>query len=724
MLAAFLLVAPNTPAAAADPLVFTFKRTSPDTLAAGQAATFDFTASRPVSRVEVTASDSLADYRRSSTVWTSPTPATSGSLFLQIPAEEWTDGPAKVQEVQVQASGIMHAVHFRRDGSVYSYEMPSGAVRSIGPLSAFDFAVSNPALPPRAPAFTALSGPSDPVQPGQIASAQFSLGLPAQSVNLLYINESGQSGPSDVTLTWTGPASIAPASGTATGLITTATFDGQYTLVEARVTYLGSSSVTYFRDGHYSGGTRPFPENRASLDGGDFQVRNAQKILTAVSLPSGVKIAVDHDRHTLPTADVGTVEPSNAKLEYQWFKDGRPVEGICGTASSLCEDVRGSVLTVRVIARAPDRLPTTVFSEPIGPMPRDLVVHDIHMQGNAAVGGQLYPEWWSPPVVTPEGGTPTYTYVWKRDDVVIPGASNARYTVTAADLGHELTVELTVMYEPLTHKTVIAEVPVPRTQRGRGFNADGTADVFARTASGDLLLYPGNGKGGWLPAQTIGRGWGIFDTLIAPGDFDGDGATDVIGRDHAGRLFLYSGNGSGGWKGSRQIGQGWQGFKEIVAPGDFNRDGAHDILAKDQFDRLTLYPGDGRGGWKAPQIVGWGWGGVSRLITPGWWTGYHETNILAQTTAGELKLYTGLSHGFDNNPPSTVGWGWNGLVTAGGPGDFNGDGSPDVFGVDANGTMTMYWGNGTGINGCGLGCGAWKGSSAVGWGWGGFTAVF
>lgn len=723
-MASFLLVAPGTPASAADPLVFTFTRTSPDTLQAGQPAVFAFSASKPVTRVEVTASDSLGEYRAYSDAWTSAAPATSGSVALQVPAEKWPAGPAKIHYVRVDVAGMEHYISFQRDGSVYSYETPGGGAKPLGPLSAFDFTVVNPALPLNAPAFTALAGPSTPVEPGGSASVHFSMGLPAQSVELLYINESELSGPSDVTLTWEGPASTLPATGTATGSITSGTFDGKYTLTRARIIYLGSSFVTYFRDGHYDGSEKPYPEIRAALDGGDFTVNNPQKKLQPVAFPTGVKIATDYRLGTYPTADVGAVEPSDSKLDYEWFKDGQPVEEFFDGNPLLAVENGGSILTLRVTARATDRLPTTVTSDPIGPMPRDLYVSDIFIRGTAELGGQLYPEWFSPPVVTPAGGTPTYTYAWKRDGVVIPGAVNARYTVKAADLGHKLTVDVTVTYEPLTRKTVSTEVPVPHTQRGKGFNADGTADIFARTASGDLLLYPGNGKGGWLPAQTIGRGWGIFDTLLAPGDFDGDGATDVIGRDRAGKLFLYSGNGSGGWKGSRQVGQGWQGFKEIVAPGDFNRDGAHDLLAKDAFDRLIVYPGDGAGGWKTPVTVGWGWGGFSRLITPGWWTGYHETNILAQTTSGELKLYVGLSDGFADMPVSTVGWGWSSAVTAGGPGDFNGDGSPDVFGVDAAGTMTMYWGNGTGINGCGLGCGAWKGSSTVGWGWGGFTAVF
>ena len=709
--AALLLVAPGTPASAADPLVFTFTRASPFTVQAGQPVIFDFTASKPVDRVEMEVSLWLRETRTATASWTSQTPSTSGSVILNTPVDTWPDGGVQIQTIRVGVHGS-DPVAFRRDGSF------SGPAVALGPFHEQDVHVENPALPRQAPTFTSFEEPKSPAEPGQSAAVKFSLGLPAQRVDLEYLDESGITG---LLLTWSGPVSAQPASGVATAPITSAAYNGRYKLNRATVTYLGGLTAVYHRDGKYEGLLDPNPGDRVPLEEGDFSVRNVQAILKPVVFPFGVKIATDYGLETLPVADVGAMSPSDARLEYQWFMDGAPVDG--ATSKSLDATIGGKVLTVRVTAHAKGYVPTTVTSDPIGPMPRRLYTHFMSVTGNAVLGGQVYPTWAAPPWVLPEGGTPTYTYAWKRDGTAIPGEVNAIHTVTAADMGHTLTVELNIMYEPLTQTTLTADVPIPHRQRGLGFNADGTADVFARTASGDLLLYPGNGKGGWLPAQTIGHGWGIFDILLAPGDFDGDGATDVIGRDRSGGLFLYSGNGSGGWKGSRQIGQGWQGFKEIVAPGDFNRDGAHDLLARDSADRLILYPGDGRGGWKAPVTVGWGWGGYSKLIAPGWWTGYHEVNILGQTTSGELKLWAGIDTGFFDFR-TTVGSGWSSLVTVGGPGDFNGDGSPDVFGISPNGTMTMYWGNGTGINGCGLDCGFWKGQTVVGWGWGGFTAVF
>lgn len=45
------------------------------------------------------------------------------------------------------------------------------------------------------------------------------------------------------------------------------------------------------------------------------------------------------------------------------------------------------------------------------------------------------------------------------------------------------------------------------------FTGDGASDVLARDGAGRLWLYPGNGRGGWLPRRQVGAGWQIFNAL-------------------------------------------------------------------------------------------------------------------------------------------------------------------------------------------------------------------
>jgi len=102
------------------------------------------------------------------------------------------------------------------------------------------------------------------------------------------------------------------------------------------------------------------------------------------------------------------------------------------------------------------------------------------------------------------------------------------------------------------------------------FNGDGKTDVIARKPDGTLLLYRGNGTGYWLNGNApddIGSGWNNFSAAFSPGDFNGDGKTDVIARKTDGDLLLYRGNGTGGWINGTapdKIGSGWQAFPRLM----------------------------------------------------------------------------------------------------------------------------------------------------------------
>src|SRR6478672_6662858 len=103
------------------------------------------------------------------------------------------------------------------------------------------------------------------------------------------------------------------------------------------------------------------------------------------------------------------------------------------------------------------------------------------------------------------------------------------------------------------------------------FSGDGRPDLIARTPTGVLYLYRGNAAGGFLTARAvIGSGWQVYDHIFSPGDFSGDGHADLIARTPTGTLYLYRGNGAGGFLGSRTvIGSGWQVFDRVFSPGDF-----------------------------------------------------------------------------------------------------------------------------------------------------------
>ena len=153
------------------------------------------------------------------------------------------------------------------------------------------------------------------------------------------------------------------------------------------------------------------------------------------------------------------------------------------------------------------------------------------------------------------------------------------------------------------------------------FSGDGKPDILARQPDGALLLYRGNGDSGFAGAPVkIGSGWGAFTALLAPGDWSGDRRPDVLARRSDGALLLYRGNGAGGWVTGRAepIGAGWQDFTALTSGGDFSGDGNPDILARAADGALVLYKSNGSGGFITPYpVVGAGWQALAFLTLVG-----------------------------------------------------------------------------------------------------------
>jgi hypothetical protein len=150
------------------------------------------------------------------------------------------------------------------------------------------------------------------------------------------------------------------------------------------------------------------------------------------------------------------------------------------------------------------------------------------------------------------------------------------------------------------------------------FSGDGYPDVLARHADGTLSMYRGDGDGGWITgrAEKIGTGWQPFSAIIPAGDFDGDGHADVLAVNDS-ALLLYRGNGAGGWgpKQGEVVGGGWAQFTALTGGGDFSGDGKPDVLARRPDGALLLYRGNGAGGWITGQgeSVSAGWNGLTHL---------------------------------------------------------------------------------------------------------------
>ncbi|MGA7205563.1 MAG: FG-GAP-like repeat-containing protein [Specibacter sp.] len=250
------------------------------------------------------------------------------------------------------------------------------------------------------------------------------------------------------------------------------------------------------------------------------------------------------------------------------------------------------------------------------------------------------------------------------------------------------------------------------------FTGDWNNDVLARLASdASLRLYPGTGRGSFGASATIGNGWAGFNALETVGDFNGDGSLDVLAKQSStGYLWLYPGNGKGAWLPPVRVGNGWNAFNAIIGVGDFNGDQRVDVLARETATgRLWLYPGNGTGGWLPRVVIGAGWNGFNAIVGTGDFNGDGRTDVLArETSTGFLWLYPGNGTG-GWFPHVLVGNGWNTLTSLMSPGDFNSDRTSDVLARDAAGRLWLYPGSGTG---------GWLARQQVGAGWNAINSIF
>ncbi|MGX1701257.1 FG-GAP repeat domain-containing protein [Microbacterium sp. NPDC055357] len=236
-------------------------------------------------------------------------------------------------------------------------------------------------------------------------------------------------------------------------------------------------------------------------------------------------------------------------------------------------------------------------------------------------------------------------------------------------------------------------------QGGAGdLNGDGARDVLALTSTGDLRSYQGNGAGGWAGTSTVATGWSASDRLVTLGDFTGDGEPDIGRIDSRGAFTLLPSTGSGKRGEPVLIGNGWATMMHVVGGLDFDGDGAVDVLAVDASGRMSLYRGDGRGGWKdeSRPVVGNGWQINDLVITPGDWDGDGAPDLLARRAAGGALWHYPLSGRSTFLEPRSIGNGWSVMQGVTSPGQFDGRGGPDIIAYGSDGKLYLYGGDGKG----------------------------
>ncbi|SED21085.1 Repeat domain-containing protein [Streptomyces sp. TLI_105] len=180
-------------------------------------------------------------------------------------------------------------------------------------------------------------------------------------------------------------------------------------------------------------------------------------------------------------------------------------------------------------------------------------------------------------------------------------------------------------------------------------NQDGSSDM-AEISQGRLYIDNVN----------IGGGWGVYNTIVGPGDLSGDGKGDLLARDAYGVLYLYKGNGAGTALATRiRISGGWSAYDKLVGAGDFTGDGRADLLARTPGGVLYLYAGTGIATTplKSRVQIGTGFNTYSKIVAPGDLNADGKADLLGITSGGDLYRFLNTAPG-KFAPRAKIGYGY------------------------------------------------------------------
>jgi hypothetical protein len=139
------------------------------------------------------------------------------------------------------------------------------------------------------------------------------------------------------------------------------------------------------------------------------------------------------------TAVAGSWTPAGATFTYQWYRGATAISGATASTYALVPADAGTAISVAVTASATGYASATVTSAAAVTISNGtFATVTPTISGTAKVGSTLTATTgtWTP---VPANG---YTYAWLRDGTAISGATSATYTLTTADAGRAITVQV------------------------------------------------------------------------------------------------------------------------------------------------------------------------------------------------------------------------------------------------------------------------------------------
>lgn len=286
--------------------------------------------------------------------------------------------------------------------------------------------------------------------------------------------------------------------------------------------------------------------------------------------------------------------------------------------------------------------------------------------------------------ISPGGRVLSYPATTRSVSLTLPNNVAATVTVQAV-AGMQGSPAATIQVEPRI-RTLIG---------GSGdWNGDHTNDIVAfNPATHALVLYRGNGHGGFLSGSMAVQTWSsdlrsLFRDSPQVGQLPRTWTTaypDVMGECARYAQPVCSAYATGFGR-----------FRTTFAA-DFTTANPPDILGIDDGGGLWIYPGTNSGPlYATSKRINSGWGSMTTDFDWADQTGDGHDDLVAIRNDGAMFLYPTNGAGAFVGGGTQINAGWNIYRQVFSPGDFTGDGRPDVIAVDGSGRMFLYAGTGAG----------------------------
>jgi hypothetical protein len=255
------------------------------------------------------------------------------------------------------------------------------------------------------------------------------------------------------------------------------------------------------------------------------------------------------------------------------------------------------------------------------------------------------------------------------------------------------------------HKPMQFSLPSPVALAVGDFNGDGKEDLvvveYGGTGESAVAILLGDGAGKFRESASYPSG--VETTGVAVGDFNGDGHSDVAVANNAGNVMVFPGTGKGTLRKPATYNLPGHTIPYGIAAGDLNGDHSPDIaVAEDGNGSVAILMNDGTGKFKKPVTYDAGGGAAIDVKIADLRNNGSEDLVVANLSQGMVVLLNNGDGTFGKPSiyqPTFQNWQLPEACTVA---DFNLDGDLDVACAAHLNDAYFFYGKGNGKFGPGI----------------------